>query len=185
MWQWMKHGSTTTHLKQKDRQLSGQQRVKAVQSDEKLNSGLERLWHLYFGTRMVFCLSTILRKVEPLTATITWHYLIDWAQKSRKMGLACKRSAVLPRQCTVRQVHEKTIVKLNELSFDLLLYPPYSSNLPPPPPPPPPPPTTGSFLTWKKYSRERDFAPMMKWLPKLRPLLRAKTNHSTKKASKS
>ena len=45
---------TTTHLKQKDRQLSGQQLVKAVQSDQKLNSGLARLWHPYFGTRMVF-----------------------------------------------------------------------------------------------------------------------------------
>ena len=30
MGQWMKHGSTTTHLKQKDRQLSGEQLVKAV-----------------------------------------------------------------------------------------------------------------------------------------------------------
>ena len=56
----MKHGSTTTHLKQKDRQLNGQQLVKAVQSDQKLNSGLARLCHPYFGTRMVFCSSTIL-----------------------------------------------------------------------------------------------------------------------------
>ena len=40
----MKHGSTTAHLKQKYRQLSGQQLVKAVQSDQKLNSGLVKLW---------------------------------------------------------------------------------------------------------------------------------------------
>ena len=39
-------------LKQNDRQLSGHQ-------------------------RMGFCFSTILRKVKPLTATITWHYWID------------------------------------------------------------------------------------------------------------
>ena len=32
----MKHGYTTTHLKQKDRQLSGQQLVKTVQSDQKI-----------------------------------------------------------------------------------------------------------------------------------------------------
>ena len=62
----MKHRSTTTHLKQKDRQLTGQQLVKAAQSDHKLNSGLARLCHPYFGTRMVFCLSTILRKVKLL-----------------------------------------------------------------------------------------------------------------------
>ena len=55
--------STITHLKQKDRQLSGQQLVKGVQSDQKLISGLARLWHPHFRTRMVFCLSTILRRV--------------------------------------------------------------------------------------------------------------------------
>ena len=66
----MKHGSTTRHLKQKDRQLSGQQLVKAVQSEQKLYSGLARLWHPYFRTRMVFCLSTILRKKEPSIANI-------------------------------------------------------------------------------------------------------------------
>ena len=73
----MKHGFTTTQLKQKDRQLSGQQLVKAVHSDQKLNSGLTRLRHLYFSTRMVFRLSTILRKVKPLAATITWHCWIE------------------------------------------------------------------------------------------------------------
>ena len=73
----MKHGSTTTHLEQKDHQLSGPQLVKAVQSDQKLNSGLAKLWHPYCCTRMVFCLSTILRKVKPLTATIICHYWID------------------------------------------------------------------------------------------------------------
>ena len=44
---------------------------------QKLNSGLARLWHPYFGTRMVFCLSTIMRKVKPLTATIIWDNWID------------------------------------------------------------------------------------------------------------
>ena len=103
----MKHGSATTHLKQTDRQLGGQQLVKTLQSDQKLNSGLARLWHPYFGTRMVFCLSTILRMVEPLTANIIWHYWIDCAQKSRKMASHAKEeSAVLPRQCIVPQVHE-------------------------------------------------------------------------------
>ncbi|GFT21688.1 hypothetical protein TNCV_617881 [Trichonephila clavipes] len=35
MRQWMKHGSITTRLNQKCRQLSGQQPVKPVQSDQK------------------------------------------------------------------------------------------------------------------------------------------------------
>ena len=73
----MKHGFTTTHLEQKDCQLSGQQLVKAVQSDQKINSGLARLCHPHFGTLIVFCLLTALRKVKPLRATIVWHYWID------------------------------------------------------------------------------------------------------------
>ena len=85
---------------------------------------------------MVFCLSSILRKVKPLTVTITWHYLIDWAQKSRKNGLTCKKSAVLPRQCTVRQVHENDgqieWIKLRLASSPTI----FSRSAPPPPPPP-------------------------------------------------
>ena len=59
----MKHGSTTTHLKQKDRHLSEQQLVKAVQSDQKLNSELARLWRPYFGTRII--LSAEIKKKRP------------------------------------------------------------------------------------------------------------------------
>ena len=87
--------------------VSEQQLVKAILSYQKLDSGLARLWHPYFGTCMVFCLLTILRKVKPLTATITWHNWIDWVQKSRKRSLTWKeKSAAPPRQCTVPHVHE-------------------------------------------------------------------------------
>ena len=103
MWQWMKHGSNTTQLQQRDWQLSGQQLVKAVQSYQKLNSGLARLWHPYFRTCMVFCSPTIIRKMKPLTAAITWYHWIDWAYKSRKNGLTCKRKKCCS---TVPQVYE-------------------------------------------------------------------------------
>ena len=78
----------TTHLKQKDRQLSGQQLVKVVLSDQKVNSGLAMFWLPYFGTRMVCCLSTMLRKVKRITATITWHY---WLFANQKKVLQGKR----------------------------------------------------------------------------------------------
>ena len=132
MWQWMKHGSTTTHLKQKYRHLSRQQLVKAVQSGQTLNSGLARLWHPYFETRMIFCLATILRKVKPLTATITCHYWIDWAQKSRNNGLTCKKKKNLFHQ-DIAPCHKsmKTMVELNELSFELFPHPRYSPDLAP------------------------------------------------------
>ena len=49
-------------------------------------------------------LSTILRKVKRLTATIKWHYWIDWAQKSRKNGLTCKRQKC----CSTKTMHRAT-----------------------------------------------------------------------------
>ena len=70
----------------------------------KLNSGLARLWHPYFETCIVFCLSTILKKVKPLKSTITWCYWIDWAQKSRKNGLTFKRKNC----CSIRKMHRAT-----------------------------------------------------------------------------
>ena len=107
MSQGMKNGSTTTHLIQKDRQLSGQQLVKAVQSDQKLNNGLARLWHPYFGTRMVFYLSTVLRKVnhqQRLLHCITGS--IERRNQEKTASHAKENSAVPLRQCTVPQVAE-------------------------------------------------------------------------------
>ena len=70
----------------------------------------------------------------------------------------------------------KKMVKLNELRFELLPHPPYSPDLAPS--------DYWLFADLKKCSRERDLAPIKKCLPKLRPILRAKTNHSTRKASR-
>ena len=120
MWQWMKHVSTTTHLKQKDRQLSGQQLVKAVQNDQKLNSRLARLWHPYFGSRMVFYLSTMLIKVKQLTAIITWYCWIDWALKLRKTTSHAKEEVLFHQNNALWHKSMKTMIKLNKLSFELL-----------------------------------------------------------------
>lgn len=45
-------------------QLNRQQPVKVIQSDQKLNSLLARLWQTYFGTFMEFYTSTILRNAK-------------------------------------------------------------------------------------------------------------------------
>ena len=68
----------------------------------------------------------------------------------------------------------KTIVWLKELSFELLPHPPYSPDMSPS--------DYWLFANLKKCSRERDLAAVKKGLPTLRPILRAKTNHSIKKA---
>ena len=67
--------------------------------------------------------------------------------------------------------------KLYELHFDLLPHPPYSPDLPPS--------DFYLFADIKECSRQRDLAPMKKWLPKLKRSLRLKINCSTKKALKS
>ena len=73
MWQWMKHGSTTSLQSQIGSQLSGQEQVKAVQSEERRKHQQARFWSLYFGMRKVFCLSITLRKEEQSIANIYIH----------------------------------------------------------------------------------------------------------------
>ena len=56
--------------------------------NKKIVSGVDSSWWKPSKTTKN---STMLRKVKPLTATIKWHYWIDWAQKSRKNGFRYKR----------------------------------------------------------------------------------------------
>lgn len=51
-YQWMKHGSITTHPSQIGSQHHGQQATNRVHNAQKRNSRLARLWRLYFGMRM-------------------------------------------------------------------------------------------------------------------------------------
>ena len=67
----MKHGSITTLQSQISSQLSGQQKVKTVQKDQKRKCQLVRLWPPYFGMRKVFYSSITLRmEEEPSIANI-------------------------------------------------------------------------------------------------------------------
>ncbi|GFS95796.1 hypothetical protein TNCV_2258781 [Trichonephila clavipes] len=67
----------------------------------------------------------------------------------------------------------KAIIKLNELRFQLLSDPPYSPYLAPS--------DNRLFEEFKACSRERDLTQMKKLLQKLKHILKAKTNRSTKK----
>ena len=70
----------------------------------------------------------------------------------------------------------KTMVKLNELSFELLPRPPYSPDLVPS--------DYWLFVDVKTILQEQRFGSNEEVMPKLWPVLRTKMNHSTKKASK-
>ena len=79
------------------RLLTPDQKQQRVEDSERVKLGKRIFcvgmwqWIMYFGTHMVFCLLTVLRKVKSLTTPITWHYWIDWAQKSRKNVFKCKK----------------------------------------------------------------------------------------------
>ena len=66
--------SITTLQSQIDSQLSGQRRVKTVQSGQKRKCQLVRFWLSYFGMHKVFYSSITLRKEEPSIANIIWRY---------------------------------------------------------------------------------------------------------------
>ena len=56
-----------------DSELSGQQRGKIVQSDQKRKC-LVRIWPSYFGMKTEFHSSITLRKEKPSIANIIWRY---------------------------------------------------------------------------------------------------------------
>ena len=62
MWQWMKHGSTTSLQSQINCHYSVQQQVIAIQSDQRRKHQLAKFWSPYFGMRKVFFSSITLRK---------------------------------------------------------------------------------------------------------------------------
>ena len=64
MWQWMKHGSTTSLWSQISSQLNRQQHVKSVKSDQRRKHHQARFWPSYLGMRKVFCSLITMRKEE-------------------------------------------------------------------------------------------------------------------------
>ena len=128
----MKHGFIISHQNQNDRHLSGLHVVNRLQSVERGSSRLARLWHQYFGIRMVYYLSTIL-KIEK---NINSDYYIALLERL-KDEIAEKRPHLKKKKVLFNQdnalCHKsmKTRAKLHELDFKLLPHPPYSPDLAP------------------------------------------------------
>ena len=70
MWQWLKHGCTTFPRSQIGCQLSGQQQVKTVQSDQRCKHQQAMFWLPYFGMHKVSCSLITFRKEEPSITNI-------------------------------------------------------------------------------------------------------------------
>ena len=80
----MKHGSTTSLQSLISSQLSGQQHVKAIQSDQRDKHQQARFWLPYFGILKAFCSSITLRKEEPSIANIIKYCWCVWRKKLPK-----------------------------------------------------------------------------------------------------
>ena len=116
----MKHGPTTSLWSQ----LSGQQQVKAIQSNQRRKHKQARFWPPYFGMRKVFCLSVTLIKEEPSIANnyiaLLAHLKEEIAKNEEKKVLFYQDNAPCHKSIA-------TMAKLHEL----LLHPPYCPDLAP------------------------------------------------------
>ena len=102
MGQWTKYGSTTSFQSQISYQLSGQQQVKAVQSDQRLNLEKERTINSEYYIALLVCLKEEIAKND-----------YKWR----------KKVLFSPRQCAPCHKLITMMTKLHELHFELLPHP--------------------------------------------------------------
>ena len=102
----MKHRSTTSLQSQVSSQLSGQQQVKAIQSNQKCKHQQVRFWPPYFGMSKVFCSSVTLTKEGTINSKYYIALLVHLKEEiAKKMATnEEEKSALSLRQCTVSQV---------------------------------------------------------------------------------
>ena len=103
MWQWRKHGPTTSLRSQIGSQLSEQQQVMDVQRCKHQQA---KFWSLYFGMCKVFLFINYLEKGRTINNEYYIALLVCSKEEiTRKNSHKWRRkSALSPRQCTVSQV---------------------------------------------------------------------------------
>ena len=100
----IKHGSTTTHQNLNNKQNS-EDPVEMHQSGQKHNNRLKRLWLWFFGIPVAFFLSTIRKKENQSTATISVHYwIIERRNHKKKASFVERKMHLFARQCTSSQI---------------------------------------------------------------------------------
>ena len=175
IWQWMKHGSTTSLWSPIGNQPSGQQQVKAVQSNQRRKHQQARFWPSYFGMARYFVhrfpwerkihqkriLYSIMRAFEGRNHNPPKKNGFEWRRKkysfTKIMHCVTSQSQQYYMNCTSNCFRIHPILKIW------------------------PPVTTSYLQTPKECSRERDLATLKKWYRKLWYILWPKTNRLTKK----
>ena len=111
-------------------QLSGQQQVKAVQSDQRRKHQQAKFWPSYFGMGKVFCYIYYLEKERTINSEY-YIALLVWRKKLPKNSHKWRKKALLHQDNALCHKSIATMAKLHELHFELLLHPAYSSDLAP------------------------------------------------------
>ena len=164
----MKHRSTTSLQSLIGSQPSGQQQVKAIQSDQRCKHQQARFGLPYFKMRKVFCSLITSRKEEPSIANIILHYWCIWRKKSPKNSHKWRRkSALSPRQWTVSQINHND-GKTTWIAFWFASAPTLLSR----------------FADLKRMHQEKRFGSNEEVISENRCILSPKTNCSTKKSIK-
>ena len=128
MWQWRKHGSTTSCQSQIGSQLSGQQQMKAVQSDQTSTSAGKVLASTFWDAQGILFIDylekgrTINSKYYiPLLFHLKEEIAKNWSQMKKKVFFHQDNASC----------HKSIMAKLHELHFKLLLHPLCSPDLAP------------------------------------------------------
>ncbi|GFV85148.1 hypothetical protein TNCV_4172011 [Trichonephila clavipes] len=108
MGQWMKHESITTNLNKKDRQLSGQQSMKAVQCDQKTQTSAGKVMASVFCDAHGILLIDYLEKGEGISSENYMAFLNQLNEKIKeKFPQMQKRKSAVSPKCSASQVQEK------------------------------------------------------------------------------
>ena len=127
MWPWMNHGSTTTLRSQISSQLSGQQQLKAIQSDQRCKHQQAKFWVVQ-GILFI----NYLEKVRTINSEYYIALLVSLKEEINKKQpqMKKKKKKVLVHHDNALCHKSITMMaKLHELHFKLLLHPLYSPDL--------------------------------------------------------
>ena len=132
MWQWMKHGSTTSLWSQIGSQLSGRAGESHPKQPKTQTSAGKVLASIFWNAQAILFIN-YLKKRRTINREYYIALLVYLKEEIAKKQLQMKKTKVLFHQDNNALCYKSiaTMIKLHELHFKLLLHPPYSPDLAP------------------------------------------------------
>ena len=132
MWQWIKHESTTSLKSQIGSQLSGQQQVKAVHSDQSAQISASKVLASVFLDAQGILFIDYLEKGRTINNKYYIPLLMHLKEEiSKKMATFEEEKVLFHQDNALCHKSIASTAKLHELHFELLPHPPYSPDLAP------------------------------------------------------